>query len=44
MALAKTLAIFAPTCWLAYAMNWGAARFALDNGVVVGQGGSSLEG
>jgi len=25
-------------------MNWGAARFAPDNGGVVGQGVSSLEG
>ena len=52
MALAKTLVIFAlitrlfiaPTYWLAYAMNWGATRFALDNGGVVGAGVTSLEG
>ncbi len=25
-------------------MNWGATRFALDNGGVVGEGVSSLEG
>ena len=39
-----TRLLVAPTYWLAYAWSWSAPRFALENGGVVGEGVSSLEG
>ena len=33
-----------PTYWLAYAWQWGAPRFGLQRGGVVGEGVSALEG
>jgi hypothetical protein len=51
-ALVKNLLIFStitrlmimPTYWLAYAREWGAPRFSLDMGGVVGDGVTPLQG
>lgn len=52
VALLKTLLLFvlltrvlvAPTYWLAYAFSWEAPRFALEQGGVVGDGVTALQG